>query len=105
MTNVVHFPLEKRQQKIISEFEKIDNSILDLTDDLLSEILTILYEEGYHFDIEDYEYDTSFVFESIRSLLCKLNNIEHPLQEFCEEMFETVLAVNSEADKQLEFDI
>jgi len=100
MTNVVHFPLERRQQKIISEFEKIDNSILNLTDEILSEILYILYDEGYTFDAEELEYDTSFVFESIRSMICRLNNIEHPLQEFCEEMFETVLA-----DKQLEFDI
>jgi hypothetical protein len=102
MTNVVAFPYERRQQKIINEFEKLDNGIMDLSDDILTEILTILYEEGYSFNVDDYESDVCFVFESIRSLVCKLNNIEHPMHELSQDLFDIMNVAYEQAESQLE---
>jgi hypothetical protein len=102
MTNVVAFPYERRQQKIINEFEKLDNGIMDLSDGILTDILTILYEEGYSFNVDDHESDVCLLFESIRSLICKLNEVEHPMQELSEEIFDIMNVAYELHENQLE---
>jgi hypothetical protein len=118
MSKVIDFPLEKRlnqikqqnYQKLADEHElSQEMTIIDNTAEYLMEtILVELSESGYDmFGIgEKYIYETSFVYESMRSLLMSMSDEEHPLQNFAETMYNSHDFIDNDDEnmRQLELD-
>lgn len=118
MSKVIDFPLEKRlnqikqqnYQKLADEYElSQEMTVIDNTAEYLMEtILVELSESGY--DMlgvgEKYIYETSFVYESMRSLLMSMSDEEHPLQNFAETMYNSHDFIDNDDEnmRQLELD-
>jgi len=104
--NVIQFPLHKRMQQIEDQknYElALDDDIIVTSEFLIENMLIDIDTAGFSakFDGDELIYETSFVYESIRSLLCKMSDIEHPLQDFAQTMYQRDTFFNK---KQLEFD-
>ena len=108
--NVVQFPVHKRMQQIEDQknYEiALDEDISTTSEFLVENMLLDMQDAGYtdSFDSKKLIYETSFVYESIRSLLLKMSDVEHPLQDFAFTMYSEAMQFNSiQNDKQLEFD-
>lgn len=86
-SNVIRFPIEKRQQEIFQE-EIGDLEMLETyVDDLTADVITSFIESGFPVDTDDYIQDISLVFESIRSITFKSNQVYHPVQDLADTMF------------------
>lgn len=106
MTNIIEFPLHRRLEQMAYEdgFFASDEHIATLedeTDQMLHGLLQDLFAANYRVDNEDYVCDISFMYESLKSLILKMNNIDHPIQMFCTNLYWDALHPDS---PQLEFD-
>lgn len=102
--NIVRFPIERRKQSIeqeqVEQFEDLEIMI----DDLVTDILTFLYEVGYDVDNQEYVLDVSLFFESFRSFVFKMCGIDHPAQKFAESMFEAQMLHANPSQMSFDFD-
>ena len=103
-SNIIHFPVEQRLREINEERDYFSDSLETLSEDLTSDILAELYNNGYEIDSDDYVYDVSMLFESLRSLIFRLNDIEHPVQKFSKVIYEKYLTQNIVEEMQLSLD-
>lgn len=102
--NVVQFPTEKRRQEVDSErFDYID-SLETLCDDIVSDVLSIVYDLGYDIEKPEYSPDISLVLEAVRSFIFRVNEYDHPLQSFAQNMYNTYIENEEFKKKQMELD-
>jgi hypothetical protein len=96
MSNVVQFPGAKRNtppQNIEEVKSNLDAVRQVHVEEAMSLIATVLFDNmavaGFSFDAEDNESikDVALLLESLRSLLSKYHNIDHPFQVLSEELF------------------
>jgi aspartyl-tRNA synthetase len=96
MSNVVQFPGAKRNtppQNIEEVKSNLDAVRQVHVEEAMSLIATVLFDNmavaGFSFDAEDNESikDVALLLESLRSLLSKYHNIDHPFQLLSEELF------------------
>jgi hypothetical protein len=99
--NVIRFPIERR---LDAEFKPASEDLEDMCDQYAGFLLTELHHDGYDISNEDYVYDISLMFESLRSLLFKFNSITHPMQGFSQTLYTDHNYVMFENPDQLEFD-
>jgi hypothetical protein len=95
--NIIPFPTKKRLRQITEEVSQTDL----LADEIVSDVIAFLVEEGYNIDNENNLYEISLFYESCRSMLYKFDNKEHPLQTMANELYKIFEYENEE---QLEFD-
>jgi hypothetical protein len=98
-SNVI--PFKRKSEPVIQSHDYSDEDIL--IDDILTEIIYILYDEGYDFFEKEEEYgcELSLLFESLRCLLNKYNDEYHCFQDVAKNLF---LSLYEDEDKQLTFD-
>lgn len=96
MTNVVQFPGAKRNtppQNIEEVKSNLDAVRQIHIEEAMGLIATVLFDNmqlaGFNFDPENNESikDVALLLESLRSLLSKYHNIDHPFQLLAEELF------------------
>ena len=107
MDNIIEFPIDRRieQMAIQDGFAAMNFDITNIeeeTDQFLAGLVQDLFAANYRVDDEEYVCDISFMYETLKSLLLKMNNIDHPIQMFCSNLYWDVL--HQDEDKQLEFD-
>lgn len=100
-SNVIRFPIEQRRREIDEEREFFFEKLELFSDDIASDILTELYNNGYEIDSDIFIHDISHLLESVRSLIFKLNDIEHPIQEFAKTIYEKYTIEHELLEKQL----
>ena len=105
MSNVIEFPIDRRLEQMAIEdgfniYDKVETAELD-TDQYLSEMLSSMFNNDYRVDNEDYVYDISFLYETLKSFIYKMNDCHHPIQHFAKNLYWD--AVHPD-DAQLEFD-
>ena len=98
--NVIRFPIEKR----LIDYNEPSVDLEQMCDMYAGALLTDLHEDGYDISNEDYVYDISLMFESLRSLVFKFNSITHPMQGFSQTLYTDQNYVMFENPNQLEFD-
>ena len=105
MNNVIEFPIGRRLEQMAEKdgffsYDKIAEVEED-TEIFLSDLLKNMYENNYQIDDEEYVFDVSFLFESLRSFVYKMNDVDHPIQTFAKNMYYDQVYPNT---NQLEFD-
>lgn len=105
MSNIIEFPLDRRIEQMAEkdgffEYDKVEIAELD-SEQFLSDLLRNMYELDYEIDGEEYIYDVSFLFESLRSFVYKMNKFDHPIQVFAKNLYWDQVHPNT---SQLEFD-
>ena len=104
MSNVIEFPIDRRiEQMAIDDgftYEKVDEIEHDI-DHFLSELLREMFDNEYRIDGEEYVCDVSFLYESLRSFVYKMNDLDHPIQLFSRNLYHDIIDPNT---TQLEFD-
>lgn len=105
MSNIIEFPLDRRyeQMAVDAGFDTYNRSELaELeTEEFLSDLLQSMYSEKYNVADENYIYDISFLYESLKSLVYKMHECEHPIQTFAKNLY---FDAEVPDDSQLEFD-
>lgn len=109
--NIIRFPVERRiAQSTLTdkELRAIDLEACyaladNYSEEITSDILAFLHDEGMKIDGSTNVNDISMVFESIRSMLLKHHSIYHPIQVFVDSMYERSQEA-SHNPHQLEFD-
>lgn len=102
--NVVRFPIEKRKQEVDSERYEYLDSLETLCDDIVSDVLSIMYDLGYDIETPEYSPTISLVLESIRAFVFFINDLDHPMQDFAKNMYDTYIGNEEFNKKQLELD-
>jgi hypothetical protein len=105
--NIINFPLEKRmsiiaredEDKLVEKFQEY-YEIESFVESILENLVLDLIETGISIDEEKYVFDISFLYESIKSLIYKHHQIDHPFQIMCKELYSNFV----ENENQLEFD-
>lgn len=119
--NIIRFPIERsreRRRKKIDELSDVEFSRYEITssdylescyaradnyaEEITSDILAFLHDEGMPIESSSNVNDISIVFEALRSMLLKHHDIYHPIQAFVDSMYERN-TTNINPD-QLEFD-
>jgi hypothetical protein len=93
VSNVVRFPIEKRKEQISLQNSEDLDYIEDYVDELTGDVVGFFIETGYPVDQEDYIQDISLLFESIRSITYKANDLYHPVQDIATTMFSEALRI------------
>lgn len=103
--NIIEFPLHRRIKKIYEEEVELVN-LENVADEVLSDMLSDLYDYGFNIDGEEFIYDISLLFETLRSLILNVNGYNHPIQNFAENLYTKKLIDDQEKNdpSQLEFD-
>ena len=105
--NVIEFPLDRRLEQMAIEdgftsYSTYEIADLD-TDKFLSDLLTTMYADDYRIDNEAYVTDVSFLYETLKSFVYKMNNFDHPIQLFSKQLYSDQ-SLDPEQSPQLEFD-
>lgn len=104
MSNVIEFPIDRRFEQMAIEdgftYEKVDEIEQDI-DHFLGELLREMFDNEYRIDGEEYVCDVSFLYETLRSFVYKMNNLDHPIQLFSRNLYRDIIDPNT---SQLEFD-
>ena len=105
--NVIEFPLERRFEQMAMEdgfmsYKTYELADLD-TDKFLSDLLTTMYNDDYRIDNEAYVTDVSFLYETLKSFVYKMNNFDHPIQLFSRQLYSDQ-SLDPEQSPQLEFE-
>lgn len=105
MSNVIEFPVERRiEQMAIQDgfniYDRVEMAELD-TEQFLSDLLRIMFDNDYQIDGEEYVYDVSFLYETLKSFIYKMNDCHHPIQMFAKNLYWDAVHPDS---TQLEFD-
>jgi len=98
MSNVINFPFEKIRKPTDEVGSYIDN----IAEEIISDVIVFLIEEEIEFIPDDHVYDISLFYECTRSLLLKLHNRHHLMQNVANDMYKH-LEYDLE-ENQLEFD-
>lgn len=105
--NVIEFPLERRLEQMAIEDGFMSYSTYELadldTDKFLSDLLTSMYNDNYRIDDERHVTDVSFLYETLKSFVYKMNNFDHPIQLFSAQLYSDQ-SLDPEQSPQLEFD-
>lgn len=106
MSNVIEFPMDRRVEQMAIDagfdaYDKVETADID-TDQFLADLLTIMFDNDYAIDDEQYMYDVSFLFESMKSFVYKMNGCYHPIQRFAINLYSNIGDYPNE--QQLEFD-
>lgn len=104
MSNIIEFPLDRRiEQMAIDDgfdvYEKLDLAELD-TEHFLSELLKVMFDNEYGIDAEEHVFDVSFLYETLKSFVYKMNGTYHPIQSFAQNLYADV--IDSENSPQLD---
>ncbi len=99
--NVLHFPPRRGDVKHVSlpqSIEEVEERLNDFkkyhVQEAIETIIPVLFNQiqvlGFEPSIDDEHYvkDAALLVESIRSLMCKLYDIQHPLQLIAGSLFE-----------------
>lgn len=105
MSNIIEFPLDRRLEQMAIQdgfdtYDQEETAELD-TEQYLAELLSIMLKDGYGVDNEQYIYDVSFLYETMKSLVYKMNSFYHPIQHFAGTLYSDTAYPN---EQQLEFD-
>lgn len=105
MSNVIPFPKKKKEESSVT----VDLEYLDfLTDELTQDIAEFLHDDGFDVGNENYIFEVSMLYESIKSLLYKMSNVYHPMQKFANNVYspfyDTTTGEEIDTPEQLEFD-
>ena len=105
--NVIEFPLDRRLEQMAIEdgfasYSTYEIADLD-TDKFLSDLLTTMYADDYRIDNEAYVTDVSFLYETLKSFVYKMNDFDHPIQLFSRQLYSDQ-SLDPEQSPQLEFD-
>jgi hypothetical protein len=92
MTNVIPFPLDRRQKEqedrewdeIVEQVRIID----ERTEMVVTELMEELLVDEPDIVEDKYLYDVSFVYECVRSLLLKQRELHHPIQALASNIYE-----------------
>ena len=103
MDNVIPFPIKNKIPAPV-DLDEVSEKIAQVKNHHINETLqavvpilfSYLESAGFDFDVDDEEdvindpniKDAAFVVESIRSILCKYHNMDHPFQQISEHIFE-----------------
>lgn len=98
MSNIVKFPTEKRQKDILDQDSQYFDNIETYIDELASDIISTLFDDGYAVNKDEYIKDVSLMFESLRSLVFRMNDIPHTFQYSADLLFSDIIV---EDDNQL----
>jgi len=107
MSNVIQFPKKKKEDESSVDVEYIDF----LTDELTQDIAEFLHDDGYNIGNDNYIFEVSMMYESIKSLLYKMSNLYHPMQKFANNVYSpfydttTGEEVNPPEQLELDFDV
>lgn len=106
MSNILLFPGKNKLKQIQAEkANKIDEEdhLEVLVDDVVGDVITLLIDEGMMTEEDDDRciYDISLFYESLRSMIFKMNDREHALQQLAQGMYTTIQYYDP---NQLEFD-
>ena len=106
MKNVIRFPIEKRI-KMIADEDIAFNDVIDDIEIVCEEMLTIIIEDlldcGYTITGESNVIYVSLLYETIKSVLYKVNDLHHPLHNLAFTMYKDYV-MEREDSGQLEFD-
>lgn len=97
MSNIIQFPIKNKFEKEL----ELDEEMNALADEITSDVIAFLIEEGYEFDNEANLYEISLFYEAAKSLMYSIKDKQHPLQFLANELYSTAQYYD---DKQLEFD-
>jgi hypothetical protein len=93
--NVIAFPRGKNHsppqtvEEAMASVEANRKEVIDyLVDDTCAFIFNRLYDEGFDLGEDNCTKHTALIIESMKSALCATVNIEHPLQQLSEKIFE-----------------
>ena len=105
MTNVIQFPhkekLENELKRVnppLTQQERLELDVMNVTSEVVSELMYYLYEIGYELDEEQHREKVSLIYDSVRSLLLSIEGLEHPYQDFARVIY-------GEGDAEFSFDI
>jgi len=115
MDNVIQFPdlkkMKKREFRIPTDAtlpKELPNRqshryLEEISEELAGMLIHHMTEYGYVFNNKKMLYDISFLYENIRSVLFKCNDMKHPIQKLAVEVYELYVEKNEE-NPQLSFD-
>jgi hypothetical protein len=98
MSNVIDFPFDRIKKPTDDIGAYIDN----IAEEIVSDVIAFLMEEGVDIKPDDHVYDISLFYEVTRSLLMKMHGRHHMMQNIANDMYKW-LEYDLE-EKQLEFD-
>jgi hypothetical protein len=119
MSNVIQFP-SKRTHIPVDELTEedvlsnVDNIKYNHINETINAVVPMLFHNmelaGFEFELDDSEPDIfvkdgSFLVESIRSMLCKFYEIEHPFQFIADNIFVSDGEGNFSLAKKLELNL
>jgi len=99
--NIVSFPLKKRMEQVHHQSSAVDEDIEAMIDDVASDVLAFLADEGFDIADKEYMYSISYFVESLRSMVFHMHDEPHPFRDMAITLYENVKYDNPE---QLEFD-
>lgn len=112
--NIIQFPIERRMDAIAwAELErktqvKDDDVVNDEQQSMIEHLIQVVVDEmvaeGYGVDGEEFIYDVSFLYETIKSLVLKMDGHHHPVQDFAANLYESYYDEVAESSLQLSFD-
>lgn len=102
--NIVRFPIEKRAVQIETAQLEFISMIEETTDNLVENLVVDLIELDYQIDDPNHMYDISIVYETIKSLICKMHDTYHPVQDFAYKIYNDEVEYQAFLNKQLELD-
>lgn len=82
----------------MNQKEQTELAIQNVTNEVVGELMYMLYESGYELEEDRYITHVSLIYDSIRSLLLSVEGIEHPYQDFAKMIY-------GNQDGEFEFDI
>ena len=71
------------------------------TEEFLSDLLSEMHRSAYDISNENFVCDISFLYETLKSLMYKMNDVYHPIQDFSKNLYSDMVWPDS---PQLEFD-
>lgn len=100
MNNVIPFP-SRKIQPVIDEFD--EEAYRDLGDDLLTDLLTELYQYSPEHDLNEYHIDLCFLYEALISFIFRLHGRDHIMQHAADAFIE-LMDEDDYDEMQLELD-
>jgi hypothetical protein len=93
--NVIQFPKAKLNtppqslEEMVADIDRLRRDTADeIAGNMIPQIIGLFMANGIDVDQHEYIKDVSMIVESSKSLLYKYYNIEHPLHEMIESVFE-----------------
>ena len=104
MSKVIQFPHKKKSDELKpvsppkNQKEQTESAVQNVTNEVVGELMYMLYECGYELDEDRYITHVSLIYDSIRSLLLSVEGIEHPYQDFAKMIY-------GNQDGEMQFDL